>query len=298
VCDRGAIELARAPGQPRSAHATPRPSGATSAKPAVATKAAAVKKAVTPAAKKAAAPAPKKPQSASPAPRPKLAWSGGVEWTLPEAGLLLLIAFALLVGEQALPGKLASAPVWAGVTLLVYDAALALALWFLARRRTAPLLSAFRFDVPPGFMDAIYAVGVALGCWLFSVMYRALALGMGLTPPVSEGVDLTRVFGSGIVGIVATVAVVALAGPLIEEVLLRGVVLSAVARTTGAWPAIILCAAAFALLHASLWSLLPLTVLGIGLGWLAVRSRSLWPAVAAHVLYNLVFVAAAFYAAR
>ena len=89
-----------------------------------------------------------------------------------------------------------------------------------------------------------------------------------------------------------------LLGPLLEEVLLRGVVLGSIARLTGAWPAIIICAAAFAALHASLWSMIPLTMLGVGLGWLAVRSRSLWPAIAAHVLYNLVFVAAAFYAAR
>jgi membrane protease YdiL (CAAX protease family) len=38
-------------------------------------------------------------------------------------------------------------------------------------------------------------------------------------------------------------------------------------------------------------------VLGVALGWLAVRSRSLWPAVAAHVLYNAVFVGAALYKA-
>jgi membrane protease YdiL (CAAX protease family) len=63
------------------------------------------------------------------------------------------------------------------------------------------------------------------------------------------------------------------------------------------WPAIGVSAVVFALLHASVWSLLPLTVLGVGLGWLAARSRSLWPAIAAHVLYNGVLVAAALYAA-
>jgi membrane protease YdiL (CAAX protease family) len=228
--------------------------------------------------------------------------SGPVAWALPEAVLVLVVAFALLVGIQALPqaarGFLAPlAPVWGGVTLFVYDAALAALLWFLARRNGATLLAAFRLDVSPEIGNALLAVAVAFGCWLFSIGYRAGALFFGVTPPASAGVDLASTFGSGTLGLVLTVLVVALAGPLLEEMLLRGVVLGAVARKLGAWPAIVGCALAFALLHASLWSLLPLTVLGIGLGWLAVRSRSLWPAVLAHVLYNAVLVAAAFYAA-
>lgn len=223
--------------------------------------------------------------------------SGPVAWTLPEATLVLVVAFALLVGIQALPGGLAGAPVWAGVTLFVYDAALGVLLWFLTRRNGATLFAAFRLDVRPEVGNALLGVMVAFGCWLFSIAYRAGALFFGVTPPASEGVDLARTFGPGTLGLVLTVIVVALAGPLLEEVLLRGVVLGAVARKLGAWPAIVGCALAFALLHVSLWSLLPLTVLGVGLGWLAVRSRSLWPAVLAHVLYNAVLVTAAFYAA-
>jgi membrane protease YdiL (CAAX protease family) len=249
--------------------------------------------------KRSSAPSPVKDGGdGAPAPRVPAGLTGTIPWGLPEAGLALLVAFALLVGEQALPGGLANAPLWAGVTLLVYDAVFGLLLWYLAHRRGTGVLSAFRFDAPPAVSDILRAVGVALACWLFSVSYRAVALGMGLTPPASDGVDLTRVFGTGLIGIVATVAVVALLGPLLEEVMLRGVVLGAVARKLGVWPATLLCALAFALLHASMWSLLPLTVLGIGLGWLATRSRSLWPAVVAHVIYNLIFVAAAFYAAR
>jgi membrane protease YdiL (CAAX protease family) len=259
-------------------------------------------------ASRAAAPAPvpgkkagKKAAGAAPASAPKRAFGVPdtvVAWTLPEAVLVLVVAFALLVGAQALPGGLAGAPVWAGVTLLVYDAVLAGLLYFLARRRGAGLLAAFRLDGLPEVRTTLLALVVAFGCWLFSVTYSAIARGMGLTPPASDGVGLTAVFGPGVVGMVLTIVVVALVGPLLEELLLRGVVLGAVSARIGVWPAIAACALAFALLHASLWSLLPLTVLGVGLGWLAVRSRSLWPAVLAHVLYNAVLVAAAFYSAR
>jgi membrane protease YdiL (CAAX protease family)/NAD-dependent dihydropyrimidine dehydrogenase PreA subunit len=236
---------------------------------------------------------------AAPLPQPAAASApvGSIAWTLPEAALALVAAFTLLVGVQAVPGGFASAPVWAGITLLVYDVLLGCLLWFLARRRGSTIGAAYRLDVAPGSRAGLSTVGVAVGCWLFSVAYRAVAIGLGATPPASAGVDLTRMFGSGALGVVGTIALVAVVGPLLEELLLRGVVLGAVTSRFGVWPAILACALAFAMLHASLWSLLPLTVLGVGLGWLAVRSRSLWPAVVAHVLYNAVLVAAAFYAA-
>ncbi len=223
--------------------------------------------------------------------------AGGVEWSLPEAFLALLTAFALYIGAQSIPGAVAHAPIFAGATLLLYNAALAGLLYSLARRRSTPVSSAFRLDAIPEWRYLGLAAALAVGCWLVSVGYRAGAPLVGFQPPVAEGPDLATLFGSGAVGAALTMAVVAVAGPLVEEALLRGVVLGALRRRFGAWPAIAVSALAFALLHASVWSLLPLTVLGVALGWLAVRSRSLWPAIVAHVLYNVVFVGAALYKA-
>jgi len=274
ACDRGAIALrgATAP----ASQATARPSAAGKVTPLKAAE------------KPKKAPVEKTPAAARPA---------GAPWSLPEAALVFVVAFALLVGAQALLGEVMRAPVWSGVALLAYDAALAALLYFLARRHGAAVLTALRLDVVPDWSSAVLALPVALGCWLFSITYRVTALTLGISPPASEGTDLTALFGPGALGVVLTVVVVAVLGPLLEEALLRGVVLTALHRRFGMWPAILGGALAFALLHASLWSVLPLTVLGVGLGWLAVRSRSLWPAVAAHVLYNAVLVGAALYAA-
>jgi uncharacterized protein len=223
--------------------------------------------------------------------------AGPVAWSLPEGGLALAVAFALLVSVQALTGMIAGVPLLRGLTLVGYDAVIAGLLWYLARRHESGAPAAYRLDAWPEPTSAALAVGVAVACWLISMTYRAGVLAVGLRPPASEGADLTGLFGPGVLGVAITVALVAVVGPVLEEALLRGVVLQAVQRRFGAWPAIIVSALAFALLHASLWSLLPLTVLGVGLGWLASRSRSLWPAVIAHVLYNGVLVAAALYAA-
>jgi len=222
--------------------------------------------------------------------------SGVIEWALSEGALVLIVAFALLVGAQALLAAIAGSTAWAGAGTFAYDAVLAGLLWYLARRRATPLPAAFRLDVPPEWTSVLLSVGVAAACWLFSVTYRASVLALGLRPP-AEGADLTGLFGAGLLGMVLTVGLVTVIGPVLEEALLRGVVLGSLRARLGVWPAIVASSLAFALLHASLWSLLPLTVLGIGLGWLAVRSRSLWPAILAHVLYNGVLVAAALYMA-
>lgn len=84
-------------------------------------------------------------------------------------------------------------------------------------------------------------------------------------------------------------------GPLVEELLFRGVLLSAVSRYVGnAW-SIVLTAVLFAVVHlpdlSFLWYALPnLALLGLVLGWLRVQSDSIWPSVTAHGMNNLLAV--------
>ena len=217
-------------------------------------------------------------------------------WSLPEAALVLVVAFALLMGVQTLPVILGR-PLPAGVTVLVYDAVLAAAVAGLCAWRRGSLLTALRLDRAPEPKWVGYAVLGAVGCWAFSLAYRVAVLALGFPPPTGSGTDLAVLYGAGAAGIAATVVVVAIVGPLVEEAALRGIVLGAVRERFGAWAAVLASAVAFAVLHGSVWSLVPFLVLGIVLGWLAVRSRSLWPAVIAHVLYNAVLVVSAIYAA-
>ncbi len=213
-------------------------------------------------------------------------------WGLAEAALVVVTAFALLVLVQVF-GPLAGN---AGSTLLAYDAALAALLVFLAVRRRAGSFARFRLDRRPEVSSALLAVGLGVGCWAFAIAYRVSAMGLGFRPPASDSVNLASLFGPGIAGAAATIVVVGLIGPVVEEAALRGVLAGALKSRFGRAVAVIVPAVVFALLHASLWSFVPLTVLGLALGWLSVRSRSLWPAIVAHVLYNAVLVVAALYA--
>jgi len=237
--------------------------------------------------------APVKPVAAA----PRAPGGAAQAWSLPEAVLTVLFAFVLYLAMQVVPREVTHAPVWSGVALLAYYAAIAGLLLFLARRRGVSMLSAFRMDIAPEWSALGLAAAVAVGCWLVSVGYYAAMRLTGLRPPVADGPEMVTLFGSGATGLALTMLVLAVIGPVLEEMLLRGTVLGALRSRFGPWPAIAVSAVAYALLHASLWSLLPFTVLGVALGWLAVRSRSLWPAVAAHVLYNAVFVGAALYKA-
>ncbi|WP_019465307.1 CPBP family intramembrane glutamic endopeptidase [Dyella japonica] len=92
-------------------------------------------------------------------------------------------------------------------------------------------------------------------------------------------------------------------GPMVEELLFRGVLLSAIARYTSNGVAIVLSALLFACVHlpdlSFLWYALPnLALLGMILGWLRVQSGSIWPAVVAHGMNNLLAVVSWFMLSR
>lgn len=131
------------------------------------------------------------------------------------------------------------------------------------------------------------ALGLAmplLGGWLTDLLAR----GHAVPQDVKE-------LGSGIgwgLRLALTLVVVSI-GPLVEELLFRGLLLSALLRRLHAAWAVPASAAVFALVHLPdlhwLWYAVPnLALLGVALAWLRLRSGSLWPAVIAHGCNNLL----------
>jgi membrane protease YdiL (CAAX protease family) len=99
------------------------------------------------------------------------------------------------------------------------------------------------------------------------------------------------------------VLVVVCLGPLVEELLFRGVLLSALLQRWSSTAAIGLSSLAFALAHLpglswQLFALPDLLLLALALAWLRLRSGSIWPSVVAHGANNLLAVAAWFIAAH
>ncbi len=78
------------------------------------------------------------------------------------------------------------------------------------------------------------------------------------------------------------------AAPLAEEVLFRGYGLARILELGGERRALLFTAIVFALLHGH-WLKIPGTfITGLFLGWLVLRTGSLWPALVGHFATNLI----------
>ncbi|AII50127.1 protease [Synechococcus sp. KORDI-52] len=87
-------------------------------------------------------------------------------------------------------------------------------------------------------------------------------------------------------GLLALTAVVL--APLFEETIFRGALLPVLATRLGPLVGVLVSGLLFAMAHISVGELAPLTVLGVGLGLVRLRSGRLWPSVIMHGLWNAV----------
>jgi len=180
---------------------------------------------------------------------------------------------------------------------------IAMALFWLVRR-TWPAL--WQRPAPPGFgfvnpvSSRWYVAALVLGLVMPPVgalITQWLAHGHEVTQNVQE---LTQHASSRLrlpLGLVAVTV-----GPMIEELMFRGVLLSALMRRLSTATSVALCALLFGAVHLGgldfQWYALPnLILLAIALCWLRLRSTSLWPAILAHGMYNLFALVALFSAA-
>jgi membrane protease YdiL (CAAX protease family) len=83
----------------------------------------------------------------------------------------------------------------------------------------------------------------------------------------------------------ANVGVAVLVGPFAEELFFRGLGIR-VLGFLGGTTAIVGTAVVFGLVHGLVVALPALVFFGLGLGWVRLRSGSIWPSVLAHSAYN------------
>ena len=82
--------------------------------------------------------------------------------------------------------------------------------------------------------------------------------------------------------------VLVVAAPIAEQVLFRGFLQPALQQWFGSWPGLIVCAAFFAAVHNDLYVMAPMFVLGMALGYVYNRSRSLIAPIALHIAHNAI----------
>jgi uncharacterized protein len=112
--------------------------------------------------------------------------------------------------------------------------------------------------------------------------------------PMSSSDEL--MFDRMMTGSVGTVLVVCLIGPVVEEMLFRGIMLRSFLNQYSRITAIVLSAAIFGAAHLNVYQFFAGLCTGILLGWLYERTQSLWPCILFHVAYNstLTLLASAF----
>lgn len=139
--------------------------------------------------------------------------------------------------------------------------------------------------------------------------WRSAAIGLALAIPAWVGVTLLANLSAAVLkalgvqqdtGIVDTVMqrgdptvivlAVVLVAPIAEELFFRGVVYNAWEREHGTRFAVVGSAGLFALIHGSIFLLLPIFILGIGLALLYRSTRSLPATILMHAGFNAVTV--------
>ena len=133
-----------------------------------------------------------------------------------------------------------------------------------------------------------YAVAFAIpgGSYLLAAMMTELAVRVLHVPNLQYLDTFTQMgwgFGAAILWVCVQPAV-------FEELAFRGVVQGAAEKITNPTQAIFISGALFAILHLSPLSMPHLLTLGFALGWLRLKSGSIYPGMVVHFLHNLLVI--------
>lgn len=94
-------------------------------------------------------------------------------------------------------------------------------------------------------------------------------------------------------GSFASVVMVCILAPVLEEMFFRGIILRSFLRQYPKWTAIVGSATLFGFAHMNLYQFVAAFSIGLFLGWLYERTRSLLPCIWLHAVYNSGWVLAA-----
>lgn len=226
-----------------------------------------------------------------------MVWSVGTGvWLL---GLVLAMS---VVVSLAAEGVRNLAPKGLPATLLVtaiylsgYAVALGTAL-YLARRRGVPFGAAVGLNRVSVGWAILLAIGATIASRVAGVIavLAMRAIGIPLPPP-TRSEELVRTFGGGIPGLLALGVLLCVAAPLAEEILCRGIVLSGVRERWGTGVGILVSSVLFAALHIDPTTMVVVFFAGVAFAVIDLWSRSIWPSIIAHSMYNAIAYVALIY---
>lgn len=143
----------------------------------------------------------------------------------------------------------------------------------------------------PGWVPVALGVGLAAALNPVSSELRPIVMELFPIPPAIE--QALMGLQEAIPNLAVGVLLLAVVPAICEEVAFRGYILSGLETTASRWTAIVLSAFLFGFLHVliSLFQqFFNATLLGLVLGWMALRTRSLLPGIAFHLTNNALAV--------
>jgi len=148
-----------------------------------------------------------------------------------------------------------------------------------------------------GLAHGVVGFAAILPVCMAALMVNVVLLHLLKTPlaphPVLEAILKTPdLWAFAFAGLMAVII-----APLAEEFLYRGILLMTLVRHVGIVPALVVSSAVFAAAHftAEPQALLPLFFLGMALGYIAYRTRSMVAPIIAHALFNGLMVFGTFF---
>ena len=138
---------------------------------------------------------------------------------------------------------------------------------------------------------SLSATAVLLLPAVFALVPVLVLVATGLTDWLVAILPLSRweeeLFAGMAPDTVAAIVLVCVLAPVLEEMLFRGLILRGFLARYPRWPAIVLSALLFGAAHLNIYQFVVGIVIGVPLGWLYERTRSLLPCIALHAAYNV-----------
>ncbi|MGD8453087.1 MAG: CPBP family intramembrane metalloprotease [Phycisphaerae bacterium] len=208
-------------------------------------------------------------------------------------GLTLVLASALLPPQGVFPETGPGTVRWYTFNVAESLAKLICAgAMIMMLRQTRSFRDAGRAGLGVGRLVAIGIGGALVVATICTVQLKMTTimwqwLHPGQTPPVHPVLIALRDNAWGNWGCVTLLLSATLVAPLAEELFFRGLVLQATWRYTGhAWGAVLTSGLAFGWIHGQPQDVLPLCTMGLILGYVRMRTRSLTACVLIHMLFN------------
>jgi len=220
-----------------------------------------------------------------------------VPWGVSDVVRALIVLFILIFPGflfSLLPfssGHLASsANSWLAAFVMTFMEGILLFLaWFFGIRQykvSFNKLGFYSYNIPWGLAQGVVWL---IAIKVFTVVYGAIAMSLFRIKPPEELVKgIPDIFGSGTMGMILAVIVVAVVAPIAEEAFFRGFIYPAFRKKFGIWAGIIISAIIFALFHARIWLMVPVVAMGVILAFLYEKEKSLGPPIILHSLNNLL----------